>query len=164
MVGHMVFWAGVLLGFVASILANHYWDLRARRKAYHAACSLVGTWEAYNIHGRLVDAIPMEGAGLTVVSSKPHWWSDNSAVLNVRAQDINTSTDDVRDHDGYIVFDPAVPWLATRIDRYPDSNEIAQQQLLMTPDSDIVYVFPIATGATLGDVYRKHAWRRVKRG
>ena len=47
-----------------------------------------------------------------------------------------------------------------RIDRYANSNEIAQQQLVIAPDFNTVYVFPIAAGATLGDVYGKHAWRR----
>ena len=68
----MTFWGGVLLGFVASILANHYWDLRARYRAYRIAGRLVGTWVAYNIHGRTMDATPIPGAGLTKVSSKPH--------------------------------------------------------------------------------------------
>ncbi|SRR5258706_15092595 len=158
------FWAGTLLGFfagiVASILANHYWELRARYRAYKAAGELVGTWEAYNMDGRTVDNTPMPGAGLTVVSSKPHWWSANSAVLDVRAQDIDASSGHTRDHEGHIVIDPAFPWLATRIDRYADSNEISEQRLVIGPDFSIVYVFPVATVATLGDVYRKHAWRR----
>jgi len=161
---NLVFWVGLLLGFVAgiiaSVFANYLWDWIARRLAYHTARRLVGTWEAYNIHGRLVDTTPMEGAGLTEVSSKPYWWSANSAVLDVRAQDIDKSTGAKRDHDGYIVFDAAVPWLATRIDRYTDSNEVAQQQLVVGSNSDIVYLFPIATGAILSDVYGKHAWRR----
>jgi hypothetical protein len=155
----MTFWAGVFLGFVASILANHYWDLRARYRAYRTAARLVGTWEAYNMHGRKMDTTPMPGAGLTVVSSKPHWWSANSAILDVRAQDIDANGH-TRDHDGHIVIDPAFPWLATRIDRYADSNEISEQRLVIGQDFNIVYVFPVANVATLGDVYGKHAWRR----
>lgn len=159
------FWAGALLGFfagiVASILASHYWELRARYRAYVAAGKLVGTWVAYNMQGRMVDTTPMPGAGLTVVSAKPHWWWANSGVLDVRAQDVNASTGDTRDHDGHIVIDPAIPWLATRVDRYADSNEISEQRLVIGPDSKIVYVFPVATVATLGDVYGKHAWRKL---
>jgi hypothetical protein len=158
----MIFWAGVLLGFVANMVATYCWDWIERYKAHCSACRLVGTWVAYNVHGRHVDATPMEGAGLTEVSSKPHWWSENSAVLDVRAEDTNTVTGEKRQHDGHIVFDEAIPWLANRIDRYADSNEIAQQQLVIASDLDIVYVFPIATGATLGDVYGKHAWRRKR--
>ena len=159
------FWAGTLIGFlagiVASILANYHWDLRARRRAYKAARKLVGTWVAYNIHGRTIDTTPMPGAGLTVVSSKPHWWAADSGVLDVRAQDIDASTGRTRKHDGTIVLDPANPWLATRIVRYADSNEISQQRLEIDPDDcNVVYVFPDPTVATLGDVYGKHTWRR----
>jgi len=156
------FLAGVVFGFVTSILANHYWELRTKCRAYKAAGKLVGTWEAYNMHGRTVDTTPMTGAGLTVVSAKPHWWSDKSAVLDVRAQDIDASTGKTRDHDGHIVIDPAFPWLATRIDRYADSNEIAEQRLVIGPDLNLVYIFPVPTVSTLGNVYAKHAWRRRK--
>lgn len=104
----------------------------------------------------------MRGAGLTVVSSKPHWWSDNSAVLDVRSQDIDASTGKTRDHDGHIVIDPEFPWFATRIYRYADSSEIGEQRLVIGSDLNIVYVFPIPTVSTLGDVYGKHAWRRCK--
>jgi len=158
----MTFWVGVFLGFVASILANHCWELWVRYRAYRAASRLVGTWVAYNIHGRTVDANPMPGAGLTVVSSKPHWWSANLTVLDVRAQDIDASTGHIRDHDGHIVINSAIPWLATRIDRYADSNEISEQRLVIGSDFETVYVFPVATVATLGDVYGKHAWRRKR--
>ena len=156
----MTFWAGVFLGFIASVLANHYWDFRARYLAYKAANRLVGTWVAYNMHGRTVDATPMAGAGLTKVFSKPHWWSANSAVLDVRAEDIDASTGHTRAHEGHIVIDPSFPWLETRIDRYADSNEISEQRLVIGSDFNIVHVFPIATIASLGDVYQKHAWRR----
>jgi len=68
-----------------------------------------------------------------------------------------------RDHDGHIVFDPAIPWLATRVFRYADSNEVGEQRLVIGPDYNVVYVFPVATVSTLGDVYAKHAWRREAR-
>jgi hypothetical protein len=155
-----LFWAGVLLGFVASIFANYCWDFRARHRTHKTAKRLVGTWAAYNVHGRMVDSTPMPGAGLTVVSAKPHWWSDDSAVLDVRSQDVDAATGHTRDHDGHIVIDPLFPWLATRIDRYADSSEICEQRLVIGADFNIVYVFPVATVATLGDVYGKHAWRR----
>lgn len=124
---------GVLIGFfagiLASIIANYLWELGARWRAYKAAGKLVGTWVAYNIHGRTIDTALMQDAGLTVVSLKPHWWAPNSGVLDVRAEDIEASTGRSRKHDGTIVLDPASPWLATRIDRYADSNEISQQRL-----------------------------------
>ena len=156
----MTFWAGVFLGFFANILANHCWEFRARYRAYKSAGKLVGTWEAYKMQGRTVNTIPMPGAGLTVISFMTHWWSDDSAVLNVRSQDIDEGTGHTRDHEGHIVIDPAFPWLATRIDRYADSNEISEQRLVIGKDFNIVYVFPVANVATLGDVYEKHAWRR----
>lgn len=163
------FWKGTLVGaaigfvagIVASIIANYLWELGARWRAYKAASKLVGTWVAYNIHGRTIDTAPMQGAGLTVVSLNPHWWAADSGVLDVRAEDIDASTGRTRMHDGTIVLDPANPWLATRIDRYADSNEISQQRLEIDPkDGSTVYIFPDPNVATLGDVYGKHAWRR----
>ena len=149
---------GFFAGILASIFANYCWDLRARRRAYKAAGKLVGTWVAYKIHGRTIDTTPMPGAGLTAVSSKPQWWAADSGVLDVRSQDIGPA----RRHDGTIVLDPANPWLATRIDRYADSNEISQQRLAIDPnDCNIVYIFPDPAVATLGNVYEKHAWRRL---
>jgi hypothetical protein len=158
------FWSGALLGFfsgiVTGIVASYVWDLRARWLAYKAAGKLVGTWVAYNMHGRTVDIAPMPGAGSTVISSKHHWWSANSAILDIHAQDIDASTGHIRDHDGHIVIDPAFPWLATRITRYADSDEISEQRLVIGRDFNVVYVFPVATVATLGDVFGNHALRR----
>lgn len=161
------FWAGLLIGFflgvVASLLASYLWNLRERWRTYGAARKLVGTWVAYNIHGRAIDATPMPSAGLTVVSSKPHWWTADSGVLDVRSEDIDDSTGRIRKHDGTIVLDPTNPWLATRIDRYADSNEISQQRLEIDPkDCNTVLIFPDPTVSTLGDVYGKHAWRRKR--
>lgn len=158
------FWAGLLIGFflgvVASLLANYVWDLRARYGAYKVARKLVGTWEAFNIDGRTIDTTPMPGA--TVVSSR-RWWAADAGVLDVRAQDNDASTGRTRRHSGTIVFDRANPWLATRILRYADSNEISQQRLQIDPDDcGIVHIFPDPTVATLGDVYRKHVWRRKR--
>lgn len=155
-----IFWFGVAIGFIANIIASQCWELVARYRAWKTARRLVGTWVAYNIHGRTVDTTPMPGAGLTVVSARRHCLSADSAVLDVRSQDVNVSSGERRDHDGHIVFNPVVPWLATRIDRYTDSNEVAEQRLVIGPDYNIVYVFPVPAGSTLGDVYGKHAWRR----
>ena len=162
------FWKGTLIGaligffagIVASIVANYIWDLGARWKACSAARRLVGSWVAYDIHGRAIDTTPMPGAGLTVVSSRS-WWGADSGVLDVRAEDIDASTGRTRKHDGTIVLDAVSPWLATRIDRYADSNEVSQQRLEVDPsDYNTVLIFPDPTVATLGDVYGKHAWRR----
>lgn len=164
------FWAGTLIGAAigffagigASVIASYLWELGARRKAYNAASKLVGTWVAYGIQGRRIDTTPMRGAGLTVVSLKHGWWAADSRVLDVRSEDIDAVTGKKRTHDGAIVLNPATPWLAFRIDRYADSNEISQQQLLIDPnDCNTVLVFPDPTIATLsGNVYARHAWRR----
>ena len=158
------FWAGTLVGFlggiVASLIATFLWELPARRRAYRAAAKIVGEWEAYNIEGRTVTT-PMKGAGITEVYLQSRWWSPDSGVLGFHSVDIDSSTGRIRKHDGTIVLDPVNPWLATRIDRYADSNEISQQRLEIDPnDCNTVYIFPDPTVATLGDAYGKHAWRR----
>jgi len=155
-----IFWFGVAIGFAANILASHCWEIISRFRSWKSARRLAGIWVAYNMRGRLVDTTPMLGASPTVVSAKRHWLSANSAVLAVRCQDIDVSTGQTRDHEGHIVLDPVIPWLATRIDRYLDSNELVEQRLVIGPDYNIVYVFPVASVATLGDVYARHAWRR----
>jgi hypothetical protein len=154
-------WLGTLFGFVAGVLASviaaYLWDLKSRRRAYKAASKLVGTWEAYLISGRRIETTPMPGAGLTVVSLNHRWWKADSGVLDSRSEDIDTG----RKHGGSIVLDPANPWLAFRIDRYADSNEISQQFLQIDPsDRNTVLIFPDPRVSTLGDVYGKHAWRR----
>jgi hypothetical protein len=155
-----IFWFGVVLGFFANLIASQCWELVSRFRVWKAARKLCGTWVAYNMHGRTIEATPMPGAGETVVTAKGHWLSANSAVLDVCAQDIDVRSGKARDHDGHIVLDPIIPWLATRIDRYPDSNELVEQRLVIGPDFNVIYVFPIAGSATIGDVYAKHAWRR----
>ena len=154
------FWAGVALGFVANILASQCWEFWKRFQAHKAAAKFVGTWVAYDLKGRNVDTVPMKGAGLTEVSSRHPWWSPNAAVLDFFSQDVDANSGATRDHDGRIVIDPAIPWLATRIDRYRDSNEVAQQRLVIGRDFDTIFVFPVPAFSTLGDVYGKHAWRR----
>ncbi len=153
-------WKGALLGFFFGFVTSYLWDLKAQHRAYKAAVKLVGTWVAHNIHGQTVDGTPIPGAGLTVVSSKPHWWSADSAILDASAQDIDASTGHRRDHYGHIVLDPAFPGRATRIVRYADSKEITEQRLEISPDFNTVYVLPVPTIATLGDTYTKYALRR----
>jgi hypothetical protein len=157
------FWVGLLLGFpvgvVASILASHYWEFRARWKAHKAAKRLVGTWTAYKLDGRNLSQTPMAGAGTTVVSLRSRWWSADAGVLDCESYDLDAKGNR-RPHSGCIVMDSRIHWMATRIDRYEDSHEVAQQYLVMSRDSSVVYVFPIASGSTLGNVYEAHAWRR----
>ena len=152
----------IVSGIVTSIIAAYIWELRAQSTAYSTARKLVGTWDAYNIEGRIVSNTPMPGAGDTVVSLRSRWWVAEPPVLDFRSQDIDPVTKQpTRKHDGTIVPDPVYSWLATRIDRYPDSNEVSLQQLQIDPsNSDIVLVFPDPKVATIGDNYGKHAWRR----
>jgi hypothetical protein len=136
------FWAGLLLGFlfgvIGNILANHYQDLRAQFRAHAKAKRLVGTWRAYNMHGRLVDSTPMEGAGLTVILAKAHWWSAESNVLDVSSQD----SSDGRHHSGSLVIDPVCSRLATRILIYdaPTPDEVVEQRIIISHDSKTLYV------------------------
>lgn len=159
------FWLGLLIGFpvgiLASILASHYWEYLARCRAHKAARKLVGEWTAYDLEGRGLSQAPMKGAGPTVVSLKSRWWSAEAGVLDFESYDKDDATGKRRPHNGRIVMDPRVPWMATRIDRYEDSHEVAQQHLVISRDPSVVYVFPIPSGSTLGNVYRPHAWRKT---
>jgi len=143
------FWAGLLLGFLfgvlGNILANHYWELLARFRTHATATKLVGTWTAYNMHGRVVDSTPMQGAGATVISATPHWWSANSGVLQVSSQD----TSDGRHHSGPLVIDPVCPRLATRILIYDaPADEVVEQRIIISHDFKRLYVFYVL--ATFG--------------
>ena len=155
----MQFWAGVGLGFVANVVATKFWELWTRWQAHKAAEKFVGRWEAYLLKGRTVDTMPMKGAGLSVVSLRHGWWSVNSALLDVWSEDIGEHGE-IRHHDGQIVLDDTIPWVATRIDRYVDSNEVAAQKLVIGPDFNIIYVLPDPTLSTFEGNYGKHAWRR----
>lgn len=148
-------------GIITSVIAAFIWELRTRWKAHKSANVLIGDWEAYKTEGRNITE-PMEGAGLTVVSFKSPWRAADSAVLSFWSEDVAEGTTKGREHKGTIVLDPRNPWLATRIHRYTDSNEISQQRLEINPDDpNIVYIFPDPTVATLGDVYGRHAWKRT---
>lgn len=135
------FWAGVGLGFVANIVATKVWELWTRWQAHNAARKFVGRWEGCALKGRSVDTLPMKGAGLTVVSLRHNCLSAKSGVLDVWSEDFGDDGQ-ARHHEGHIIVDPVTPWLATRIDRYVDSNEIAAQRLVISPDSNIVLCFP----------------------
>jgi len=132
------------IGVLAGVIGSYLWDIRARYLAHENARKLAGTWVAYDIHGRAIDAIPMPGAGVTVISSRPRRWTADSAVLDVRGQDAGPSSGHARVHGGHIVLDTVIPGRATRTVRYDDSDEISEQRLEISPDSQIIYVFPVA--------------------
>jgi hypothetical protein len=158
------FWLGLLIGFpvgtLASVLASHYWEYRARYQAHKAASKLVGEWTAYDLEGRGLSKTPTAGAGPTVVSLQSRWWSADAGVLDFESYDIDRAGKR-RPHNGRIAMDPRVPWMATRIDRYEDCHEVAQQHLVISRDPSVVYIFPIPSGSTLGNVYAPHAWRKT---
>jgi hypothetical protein len=56
-------------------------------------------------------------------------------------------------------MDPNDPDSATRIGRYLNSAEVYEQRLTMI-DNDTILIIPVPDGATLGNVYGKHGWRR----
>ena len=115
-----------------------------------------GNWEAYNLQGRQLTE-PMGGAGLTTVSLAP-WWKF-SVKLTFACYDTDTHGQPTRHQTGHIKIDPDDVAAATRIGRYLDSAEVYEQRLTMI-DKDTVLVIPIPAHSALGDVYRKHGWRR----
>jgi hypothetical protein len=116
----------------------------------------VGNWEAYNLQGRDL-AQPMSGAGPTIVSLAP-WWKF-SAKLTFSCHDTDAHGQPTRHQTGHIKIDPDDVDAATRSGRYVKTAEVYEQRLTML-DKDTVLVIPIPSHSTLGDVYRKHGWRR----
>jgi len=156
------FLSGVLLGFVlvvvGNVLVNHYWELRARFRAYADAKKLVGTWKAYNMRGRTLE--PMEGAGETYVTAKPHWWAAESNVLQVSGVDIS----DGRHHTGPLTIDPACPRKATRvlIYEFPTPDEAMEQRIVISHDFKTLYVFPVLAILGLPAYSPAHALCKVE--
>jgi hypothetical protein len=165
-----VSWIGTLIGAVpsfitgigASLVVVILWDLRTRYRAYKTADHLVGKWESYEIHGGMIDSTPMEGASLTEVSHSRRRCAMDSGLLHAEGEDTNRDTGQKRKHSSSIVMDPGTPWLAWRILRYANSDEISQQRLEIDPDNrDTVFLFPDPTLAT-GGGFSKHAWQRKR--
>jgi hypothetical protein len=136
---------------------THYGELVARCRAHAAAKELVGTWEAYNIHGRIVDATPMPGAGLTEISIRSRYcWSAGSHILQVNAVDVS----DGRHHSGTLVIDSVCPRLATRILIYEPGDEVMEQRIVISQDFRTLYVFIVAATLGLSAYSPAHALRR----
>jgi hypothetical protein len=152
----MDFWSGVL-GFFFGLAANNISERWTFYRAHRAAKKLAGEWVAYNYqanNNRSIDALPMPGAGLTVISARP-WWRPHSHVLDVYAQDINSGN--ARNHHGWIAIDPARPQSATRTIFYYDSDEIDEQRILISDDGSTLHVFDESVD---GGYSKKHASRR----
>lgn len=158
----MTFWAGVILGFVLNLVATQFWELWKRYQAHAAAEKLAGTWIAHNmLDARNVDlSHPMPNAGLTVIKSRPRWWSANSHVLDVVGEDIAPN---IRHQSGNIVIDPVFPRRASRLVCYEDSHEISEQKIVIGLDGDTLHVFPIdLSAAGVGIIYGRHALCRKR--
>ena len=146
------------LGLFIGLLANKVTEYWARFRSYLVARKLKGKWTAHNMmDGRHVDRqTRMHGAGLTEIKPRS-WWKaccSDSHVLDVSGED----TSDGRHHGGPLVIDPVCSWFATRIVLYSaPSDEISEQRIVISPDRKTLYVFPVATVATLGPGYRIHA-------
>lgn len=148
---------GLLSGVFTSVVAGLIFEFTSRWQAHQNAKVFVGQWTAHALEGRSLSRSPMAGAGPTQVSLRNRWYSKQSGVLYFESVD-SGSGGQRRYHDGHIVLDPWVPWLASRFDRYRDSNEVAQQQLVLSKDNSVIYVFPRPDRSTLGNVYTAHAW------
>lgn len=98
----------------------------------------------------------MDGAGLTEIKARS-WWKaccSDSHILDVTGED----TSDGRCHSGPLVIDSVCSRLATRIVLYSAPwDEISEQRLVISHDLRTLYVFPVATVATLGPAYHIHA-------
>lgn len=154
----MDFWSGAL-GFFLGLAANKTSERWTLYRAHRDARRLAGEWVAHNYKpedDRFIDPQPMPHAGLTVISAKS-WWSTNSHVLDVHAQDIE-SNGQVKDHNGFLAIDPMCPWRAIRTIRYVGSDLITEQRIEISGDGDVLYVFDKSAD---GRYSKKHALRRV---
>jgi|ERR1051326_6359090 hypothetical protein len=155
------FWSGALVGLVtgglSSALVAYVWELRTRKRLHDQAEILEGRWIAHDmLDGRTIDrSKPMDKSWPTVMTPKPHWWSVDSHILDIKADDIS-NTGGLRPHKGYLVIDRVCPWVAIRVIFYAESDEVAEQRILMDldRDRDTLHVFPVAPA------YNRHALRR----
>ncbi len=149
------------LGVLASLLASQVFELIQRSKLKKQAKALEGIWKGYHLVGREIANEPMAGSGEARVESLEWRFSPRSGVLKVSAEDIDIDTGKPRYHSGYIVLDRHLPWTARRIDRYDEQYEVSEQRMILTPDPDVILIFPDNVVASA--IYSPHAWRRTGR-
>jgi hypothetical protein len=106
-----------LIGRALSMLFSLFGTIRSRQNAKR----WVGHWDAHDLVGRNL-AEPMKGAGPTDVSL-PRWWTV-SAKLTFKCYDCDAQGQPTRRQAGHILIDPKDPCAATRVGRYPDSDEV----------------------------------------
>ncbi len=147
---------GLVLAFLVGLFANKVTEYWTRLQSWWAARRLRGKWTAHKLlNGRAVDReTPIPGSD-TEISAKPCWkdWGKDSHVLEVNGKD-----PDGRRHSGLLVIDTLCPRLATRIILYSaPSDEVSEQQIIISHDRKTLYIFPVDTAATMGAGYDKHA-------
>jgi hypothetical protein len=153
----MDFWAAAL-GFLLGLAANKTSELWMRFGANRDVKGLAGEWVAYNYSSedqRSVDVQPMLGAGLTVISAKS-WWTTNSHILTVHAQDIEPG-EPIKRHTGFLAIDRTCPWRGIRTIRYVGSDEITEQRIEIGVGDNTLYLFDKLADGTYS---KKHALRR----
>ena len=114
-----------------------------------------GVYETLAISGREVGP-PIECAFLTRITARP-WWSTEPSVLDYEARDWDASLQRVREHYGFVEMSLRIPSQATRTVIYPDSHEIAHQDIEFGSSPNILHVSPREPG------YGKHILRRTNR-
>jgi hypothetical protein len=143
------------IGLFLGLLANKVTEYWARLQSYLVARRLKGKWTAHNMtDGRHVDRQTPMHDRLTKIEPRP-WYKaccSDSHILDVSAED-----PDGRQHSGPLVIDPVCSWFATRIVLYSAMDEISEQRVMISPDRETLYVFPVAAASTLGTGYRIHA-------
>ena len=147
-----------LIGLITRTLGglfNVFGGMRHRRQAQR----WVGVWEPYNLVGRDL-AEPMKGGGPATVSLPP-WWKF-STKLSVECYDCDEHGQPLRRQTGHITIHKDDPDAATRIGHYTGSAEFYEQRLRML-DTNTIFITPVPGGASLGDIYGKHGWRRKRK-
>ena len=160
-----IFSVGFVSGVLSSALVAYFVELWTRKRLHAAAKQLEGQWIAYDmLDGRTIDrSKPMKESWPTFMTPKP-WWrccAKDSHVLDISADHVS-SDGQLRHHEGYLIIDRASPRLATRIVCYADSDEVAEQRIVISStvgDSkkpDTLHVFPVVTAAPSVS-YSRHA-------
>jgi len=149
------FWAAVV-GLLLGLLANKLTEYWARFRSYLVARKLQGKWTPHNMtDGQHINRQTPMHHRLTDIKPRPWWraFCSDSHILDVSAED-----PDGRKHGGSLVIDPVCSWFGTRIVLYSAMDEISEQRIVISPDRETLYVFPVPTVATLGpEAYRIHA-------
>ena len=152
---------GFVLGLVGGLIVQYIWQLITRYRLYSKAHDLVGEWIPHNINGRHIEERRMPNAGTVQINHKhpKRWWTPTSHVLTVECYDLISETCRKRDHSGPLILDPVLPdTLATRIDRYDDSDELSRQDIVFSEDRKTMFVYPREKKA-----YDRHALRKKRK-